>query len=322
HIWKPEIDPTSAANLLEYKYTNSGTYHVMPIALGATAKVDIGPTGTATANTLKTYGLLYQWGRKDPLGRPGALAANTFATTYAGATGTTAFNLTSINIKDSSLLGSNDAKDKDGGDLDDFMIDYVTKHPTHIIIVDNAAYENDWAGKNNPYLWGNPTGYDYPRNSTLQRTIFEPCPKGYRVAPRDLWIAFTTTGSNITQSLKVDDPSTWAENMYNVLNVNTSTHKMTGDVQRGHFFCYEVDENNFKKWREGASDFYPAIGYLNRNTGGITAVGLIGYYWCSSPNAAGAQTSGNVYSSTTSYVYPINNGGRASGAAIRCVREH
>ena len=61
HIWKPEIDPRET---LRYEYTNSGAYDVMPIALGATAKVDIGPSETATANTLKTYGLYYQWGRK------------------------------------------------------------------------------------------------------------------------------------------------------------------------------------------------------------------------------------------------------------------
>ncbi|MDE5814813.1 MAG: hypothetical protein K2H42_00700, partial [Alistipes sp.] len=76
HIWKPEIDPTSDANLLEYKYTNSGTYHVMPIALGATNKATVTPTGTATNDTnAKALGMYYQWGRKDPLGRANSITA-------------------------------------------------------------------------------------------------------------------------------------------------------------------------------------------------------------------------------------------------------
>ncbi|MDE5851738.1 MAG: hypothetical protein K2H25_02980, partial [Alistipes sp.] len=316
HIWKPEIDPTSDANLLEYKYTNSGTYHVMPIALGATAKVDIGPTGTATTNTLKTYGLYYQWGRKDPLGRAGALTGSTFATTYAGATGNTAFNWTNVNIKDSNLLGSNDAMDKDGKKLDDFMIDYVTKNPTQFIAVDNGFYGNSWIGKDNPNLWGNPRGYEYPRNSTLQRTILDPCPKGYRVAPADLWLAFTDNGQSRTINTNLE--ATWAKNILNILNLSADGTSTTFATQCGLFCCYRTDAEGMKIWQQGPADYYPAIGYRYRTTG-ILSAGSNGFYWCSSPSSSESPYAGRLSVASTS-IETLGVHDRANAFAVRCVK--
>lgn len=57
HIWHPQDDPTQT---LRYGYTYSGAYDVMPIALGATAKATVTPTGTATNETnAKALGLYY-----------------------------------------------------------------------------------------------------------------------------------------------------------------------------------------------------------------------------------------------------------------------
>ena len=131
HIWKPEIDPRET---LRYEYTNSGAYDVMPIALGATAKVDIGPSETATANTLKTYGLYYQWGRKDPLGRSANLSNNNgLVTTYSGATGTTPYALDDKKISIIDLLGGEAIEEKDGKPIDMWMLDYVTANPAMLL---------------------------------------------------------------------------------------------------------------------------------------------------------------------------------------------
>ena len=316
HIWKPEIDPTSSANLLEYKYTNSGTYHVMPIALGATAKVDIGPTGTATANTLKTYGLYYQWGRKDPLGRPGALASNTFVTTYAGATGTTAYTLNDKTTDIVILLGGEGVMEKDGKKTGDYMLDYITKNPTNFIAVPDKKYENNWYGiPRNDCLWGNALGYDFPHITTLQQSIFDPCPKGYRVALKDLWLAFTDNGESRT--VNPLEEAYWAENIFNVLNINKTTHTTTMATQRGYFFCYGA-EDGFRKWQQGPSDFYPASGFRS-TVGVLTSVGSNGYCWSSAPHTASTTDAGR-FTFTASAVFPLYSYDRAYAFPIRCVK--
>ncbi|MDE6570592.1 MAG: hypothetical protein K2K43_08260, partial [Alistipes sp.] len=306
----------SDANLLEYKYTNSGTYHVMPIALGATAKVDIGPTGTATANTLKTYGLLYQWGRKDPLGRSGALAANTLMTTYAGATGTTVYTLNDKLTNIVTLLGGEEIFEKDGQKTGEYMIDYVTKNPTQFIVVPSGKYKVDWYGFIQcDFLWGNPQGVEYPRNSTLQQSIFDPCPKGYCVAPRDLWIAFTDNGNTRTVGVTEE---TWAENILNVLNIDKTTHKTTMATQRGYFLSYGVNDDGLKIWQQEPADFYPTSGLRSNTNGSLVNVGTGSWCWSSSP----AGTSAGYFRFDSSSVSPLHSDGRSYGFTVRCVKEH
>ena len=321
HIWKPEIDPSDESELLEYGYTNSGTYYVMPIALGATNKATVAVNGTATNETnAKALGLYYQWGRKDPLGRP-ANISNIGFVSCTDANGT-AINWTSANniaeITSSDLLGTdNSITEKEGKAIDIWMLDYVTKHPTVFIIDRDSKYKNNWAGKDNPYLWGNPQGYNFPRNSTLHRSIFEPCPAGYRVAPNDLWIAFTKNGqTGIADSSNED---TWPENILNIMNVNTTTHVTNLNTQKGFFFCYEVNIDNTKKWRDGATDFYPASGYRSRSDSFLASVGGNGRYWSSSPQESESPFSGRLYFEATS-IYPVNSDSRAHGFSVRCVK--
>ena len=326
HIWKPEINPTTS--LLEYKYTNSGTYEVMPIALGATNKTTVTYNGTATdATNAKAMGIYYQWGRKDPLGRPSTITAGAevMTTMYAGATGSTAYTLNDKETNLVTLLGGEAVETKDGKDVDDYMIDYVTAHPTEFIVVPDSKYGNDWAGKTNDYLWGNPQGYNYPRKATLHRSIFDPCPAGYRVAPKDLWIAFTKSGNNTTAATSPEE--SWAENVFNIANrvAGTNTWPTTKNqtsltTQRGYFFHYETETNGTKKWHTGDTDFYPASGSRNRTNGSLTSVGSNGYSWSSSPDSAGSTHAGYL-SFGASYVYPFNDYGRANGFPVRCVRE-
>ncbi|MCM1301094.1 MAG: hypothetical protein NC250_03980, partial [Alistipes senegalensis] len=309
--------------ILEYKYTNSGTYQVMPIALGATNKVTIKYNEPANNDNLKAYGLYYQWGRKDPLGRAGALAATAeqLMTTYAGATGNTTYTLNDKEMSLVTLLGGDDVSEKElNGSIvpvDTWMIDYVTKNPTHFIFVLDSKYGNDWAGKTNQYLWGNPQGYDYPLNSTLHRTIFEPCPAGWRVAPKDLWMAFTDTDG--ARTVNAASEETWAENTINALNIDETTHTLTTATQRGLFFCYGVKDEYQKLWRQEPADFYPTSGYRHRTSGNIANIGT-GYYWCSSPVSATTAPASFMYFGTT-VVSPLDNYHRAFGCTIRCVKE-
>ena len=70
HIWCPEDNPTT----FDYTVTLSGdTYQVMNMSIGATKYATI---ASSEEDKVKAFGLCYQWGRKDPLGRPNAIAAS------------------------------------------------------------------------------------------------------------------------------------------------------------------------------------------------------------------------------------------------------
>ncbi|MDE6569339.1 MAG: hypothetical protein K2K43_01775, partial [Alistipes sp.] len=172
----------------------------------------------------------------------------------------------------------------------------------------------DWVGKVNNNLWGNPQGSDYPRMSTLQQSIFDPCPAGYRVAPKDLWIAFTATP---TKSSVGATEEAWAENIINALNIDKTTHKLTVPTQRGLFFCYGVDSDGIRMWQQEPTDFYPASGYRS-SAGTLSGVGTGSWCWSSSP----AGIRGGYLRYDNSSVSPLHSDGRAYGFVTRCVREH
>ena len=300
HIWVPEIDPT--AGLLTYAIPSASngsgsTYEVMPIALGAMNTVASGATAV-----VDSYGLYYQWGRKDPLGRPGAVSVsnnvdNFTATTFSGLSGVT------------SWVGANNVFNLAGSDditaetTDAEMIKYATANPTKFIYDATGKYANyDWVMKKNDHLWGNGSGYLYPRKAQIYKSIYDPCPQGYRVAPKDLWNRFTVDGGNYGSQ----DTDAKRDATFNASNRNSL------GTQHGYHFYYTA-------WHDGETDFYPASGYRNRASGALTNVGSSRYSWSSSPTQS--STNAGYLNFSASSVYPQDGNARAYGFPVRCVRE-
>lgn len=308
HIWVPEIDPT--AGLLTYAIPSSSigsgsTYEVMPIALGAMNKATVAVDGTGTTESnAKSFGLYYQWGRKDPLGRPSTINASGdsyVATSFDGLSGITKWNQPE-NMCD---LSTNSAITPNTIDVD--MIGYATRNPTQFIYDTKDAHNYDWVIKKNDYLWGNGSGYLYPRKAQIYKSIYDPCPEGYRVAPKDLWNRFTVDGGNKNfSSLSGAELTTSRDENFNAAN------RQSLATQHGYFFYYTA-------WHDGDTDFYPASGFRYRASGALTGVGSVGYSWSSSP----AQSSSNAghLGFFATYVYPQGNYSRAFGFPVRCVRE-
>ena len=308
HIWVPEIDPT--AGLLTYAIPSSSigsgsTYEVMPIALGAMNKATVAVDGTATTESnAKSFGLYYQWGRKDPLGRPGTITASGdsyVATSFVGLSGITKWNQPE-NMCD---LSTNSAITPNTIDVD--MIGYATRNPTQFIYDTKDAHNYDWVIKKNDHLWGNGSGYLYPRKSQtdkIYKSIYDPCPDGYRVAPKDLWNRFTVDGGNYG-SQDTDDKRNATFNAANRNSLGT---------QRGYFFYYTATP-----FQTGETDFYPASGYRNRSSGALTGVGSNGYSWSSSPTQSSTDAGYLTFYATS--VYPQSSNSRAYGFPVRCVRE-
>ncbi|UEA86475.1 FISUMP domain-containing protein [Alistipes senegalensis] len=298
HIWVPEIDPT--AGLLTYAIPSASngsgsTYEVMPIALGAMNTVAAGATAT-----VDSYGLYYQWGRKDPLGRPGAITASGdsyVVTSFDGLSGITKWNQTE------NMLNLATATGITAETTDAEMIKYATANPTKFIYDATGKYANyDWVMKKNDHLWGNGSGYLYPRKAQIYKSIYDPCPEGYRVAPKDLWNRFTVDGGNYGSQ----DTNDKRNATFNASNRNSLSD------QHGYHFYYTA-------WQTGETDFYPASGYRNRASGALTNVGSGGYSWSSSPTQSSA-SAGFLYFNAA-YVHPQGNYSRAYGFPVRCVRE-
>ncbi len=361
HIWHPKDDPTN--NVLTYKFTKSGTYEVMPMALGATTIVT---ASNSDEDKLAGVGLWYQWGRKDPLGRasywgnggentPASVAvtaiANTIPDFATGVTETvgqgyffTTYGVGADNLLNLSTVLSSNSDDPDKKYMTDanatvlnkteieqtideevymvsadrYMIDKAVANPTKFIYVKDGVCGNDWAGKKNDYLWGNSQGYNWPEWEPLERSIFDPCPAGWRVAPKDLWIAFTDNGENRSCNNPVDE-TYWANALFNIKELSADGKTTTMAAQRGYSFYYDVDGAGYRKWHEGNTDFYLASGYRDRTSGALCVVGSHGYSWSSSP-ASGSTNAGYLGFIATG-VYPLSNYCRANGFPVRCVRE-
>ena len=225
-------------------------------------------------SSYSTYdGLKYQWGRKDP---------------YVG------FNGSGYLLDGSVVFTEPDYEP---------IVGYATSTESDAATLLEAiqfpemfftgTYNNmfDWYGlgagtdeenlqHRNNYLWGNPD------DTAPVKTIYDPCPKGYMVAPAKVFSGFTVDGQNA-----------WID----------SSILYEGSFEDGFTFT-------------NASSFFPAAGQLANNSGVLRLVpgpsGREGYYWTSSVGEDGDSRMVDFNKSMLLY----NTNKRASGCSVRCVR--
>ena len=291
HIWCP----TETPGTIDYPVTNSfETYKIMNMPLGATKSVT---AASSDADKLLGAGLYYQWGRKDPMGRNGAAASNSILVVKDGSnndlTLTSSANIWFDSGKTNSLEDAYNTYASSASDpvktVTRYMIDYTIANPSMFIMTDKTP--NDWAGTNDNNLWGNFHSDDYPKQSKVYKSIFDPCPQGYRVAPKDTWVNFTSIHANVSND----------ESKYNV----------SGSFSRG--FTFYLDG-----WKTGSNtDFYLASGIRYRSSGALSGVGGGCCYWSSAPDSYNAIR----LDVSASYVSPLSSMSRAYAFPVRCVKE-
>jgi len=224
HIWVSEIHEQSlGANIKGNSYT------ILDRNLGAVSSI---PGDT------KSIGLLYQWGRKDPFISTSELGKNTKSVLY---------NQVGI-VKENSQKSDNNKG----------TIEYAIKNPMTYIIDENSKsntsqlpyqYAYDWMQYADDALWGNPRGYEFPSVSLLKKSIYDPCPEGYMVSPRDTWMEADS------DKLIFEENGSWdAENL-------------------GYFLTYN-----------GQTMWYPVTGVRSARGGGLTACNEYGCCLFSSPD--------------------------------------
>jgi len=197
---------------------------------------------SADPGDVGALGLLYQWGRKDPF-----LGSSSISDITEAASTVT----WPASVKSTSETGT---------------IKYAVSHPTTFILYNINNY--DW------YYTGSEDTDDTRWTSESEKSIYDPCPAGWRV-PDD--------GIEIWYKSGFDDTD-------------------YDDIIKGISFI----NSDLELW-------YPAAGYRDNYYGSLNDVGFIGYYWSAAPTGRNAyslffDSSGYVnpsYSNYRAYGYSV-----------------
>ena len=185
HIWcteKPDIIELGLPTNGE-KYSGKN-YKIMDRDLGATTNIP---------DKLTTCGLGYQWGRKDP-----------FIGMASFYTYTSLDNLEPKNAPMYNVRGTKQELKEEMSNESTGTIEYAIKHPNVFIRASSDwLYYKEMFG--NQYLWGNNPYSRYKMvDIETMKTIYDPCPAGYKISPPDVYGAFLKEPI-IMYSLKDDD---------------------------------------------------------------------------------------------------------------------
>ena len=226
HIWCSTENP-----MTPHHYGRSADWLMSDRNLGATSNEE---------GKVESYGLMYQWGRKDPFPGPGILGSITASkesTIYQDMTQSYRFN------PNQSITGFNSVQNISTTTEGD--IAYSVAHPTtniHYNTAGNVGASNTWlysiAQSDALLLWRS-NGVD-----KSGKTNYDPCPPGYIVPV-----------NNYGWNSPADNPI-WTN------NIIWETNGLSG-------FNYNQSETN--------KTYYPAVGY--RSAGQLRNAGFACYYW-------------------------------------------
>lgn len=171
-LWSWHLWCTVVPKIIKFTVPTTGNeYKMMDRNLGAT---------TTTPAWWTTQGLHYQWGRKDPFISP---------LTNDGEL-TTLYNVRSVGFWQEMTHE------------EPLTLAQAINNPD--IFICRTWSDDTWCTKTSDsettemrYVWGNPEGTiaDYP-NSTI-KTIYDPCPVGYKISPFDAFFIFNESGVNM-----------------------------------------------------------------------------------------------------------------------------
>ena len=171
-------------------------------------------------------------------------------------------------------------------DVTDANLHNVWRNPDWFYKCRHTGGYFDWAQNNYNNMWDSQLNQYGSQGTTLpnMKTVYDPSPRKYCVPPENAWESF-------------------------------STSEVTGSFNGG----YQFNTGNGTD-----TIFFPASGYLNYDTGGLTANGSYGYYWTYHPIGTTTTRTSYALYFLNGTVYTPNNGStvhyRANAYSIRPVR--
>ena len=263
-------------------------------------------TQTGSSSAVKSYGencTFYQWGRKDPF--PGSDGIKTIASNSIS-TPKYCYDADGNSFEYKKVGGntSNGRTSKGGSIKNPYTFFYSLTTGT------DTDPANDWCNETTYNNWSsNDYGVDFV-DHTVVKSLYDPCPIGFKVPETTSFTGFTKTG-------------------YNVWN-NSSNYNVSPETYDEGWSFYTTD------WRRGTTDFWRAFGFIDcwvkryadyipsESREGITGrgflgwSGLSGYYWSARAYSAGC---GHYLSFDSGVVRPRSYNLRANGYSVRPVSE-
>ena len=226
----------------------------------------------------------YQFGRKDAFPGVNSLAANSHFTKRAG----------------DNMSISNNIQNPDK---------FYTFGHANTSLLTNYNYFNLWAA-DNEVDGGFSYGYRYGYGIPIEKTVYDPCPVGFKMPADNAFTGFTTTG--------------WPTSDKSKYNVDRTSDEQAFNNNFGHNFW----TNDSKT----ATIYFPISGYLDVDYGTLEDVGEWALYWSAIPfhrpdnppaanphyDHAGSAVNLNL---TSDAVNPLNRCFRNFGGSVRPVSE-
>ena len=307
HIWHPE-KPVSGL-------TTSKGYTLMNMNLGAISS-ELG---------LSAYGLLYQWGRKDPF--PGSPIAS------GGTIQTKSAPVYDIDGNETQILASSMFESYSNN------LAYAIAHPNTCLSC-SPTKTGDWllSDESSPALWGNPEGglnVDGKYINNGGKSIYDPCPAGWRVPPADLYSNFTGSGQYAWVELDSEGNPQKDENGNMVISYTFGQDSYPVCDMNADGILSMEDYNNGWVFRLGdnTSSYFPASTRYDATYALLmgSMVGLWGNYWTNAPSVQSNGTSDSaiamgfavkdMYGKTNISISPNASGPKANAFAVRCIKE-
>ena len=175
----------------------------------------------------------------------------------------------------------------------------------------NMSIKNGIQNPGSFYTWGAswgatpPTGYSYfnlwsadnmvrkGNDNSVVKTIYDPCPVGFKMPASNAFTGFTNSGEN-----------------YGPNNVDGTGNAFVYDYNFGHNFWTSSSKI--------ANIYFPASGSRAYNFGSLYNFGYTGYYWSAVPSDTGSGCS-LIFGSGN--VYPLYDSNRSYGFAAHPVSE-
>ena len=274
-LWSWHLWCTATPKILEFVtsiYTGNN-YKVMDRNLGATAT-------KAYLGTVQ--GLHYQWGRKDPFS--GSLTYDGIRTIlYDVRSGQGVYKYSDERVTAGQAIST----------------------PSSLYSPRRGLGGESWCTKTTElkYLWGNPDGEQDAFPKETLKSLYDPCPYGYKVAPHDVFKILSKG------EIAIFPPA----------------GASLGDM----YFIKSYFANGSTFYYDNAGIDETKLIYLPetyRSNGDGIKLGKWGVYWCSSPHPADKEHSGLMFNfhpyTAMDFEYNIYNPVVTSvPASIRCVKE-
>lgn len=255
HIWITDNKPS---------HVNVGGVEYLDRNLGALWHYS-GSFPSTDADRLKSYGLYYQWGRKDPMPTPASWNQNE-STDIAPI-----YDEYGMEVTDMGAYVFDQCQTIEG----------AIEHPMHFVLCPfNQFYMHDWMATSLDFLWGEADGL-----GITGKSIYDPCPFGYRIVHNELQELLESSSTTVVDSenngLRVTNGGTiylpYAGYFGPDRNYTSNTNSGYFMGKKGDYTCGEIcpntdaDQNNYFAGHRLRSYISHATSWTSENIDGVAS---------------------------------------------------